>query len=356
MNGIDPGPDSHRRYNPLLDEWLLVSPQRAARPWQGAEEPAVPVALPVHDPGCYLCPGNSRAGGQCNPHYTQTWVFDNDFSALDAAERGHPAAQGERSMGREAQHKLLQYRVERGICRVICYTPQHNLSLSTLDTGALRAMVDCWCEQTRELGARDDIAHVQIFENRGEAMGCSNPHPHGQVWAQQHVPNAPARELANMQRYFDANGSDLLGDYLALELQCRERIVFEDSDFVVVVPWWAVWPFETLVLARRRVAHLTELDTAERDSLARTLQRLASLYDALFECPFPYSMGVHQMPFDGAAYDYGALHLHFYPPLLRSASVRKFMVGYELLAEPQRDVSAEQSAARLREVLSGTGA
>jgi UDPglucose--hexose-1-phosphate uridylyltransferase len=300
----------HRRYNPLSGEWVLVSPQRTQRPWQGQVERAPDERLPRHDETCYLCPGNERAGGVRNPDYDGTFVFTNDFPALLPVEGG-----------------------EYGTCRVVCYSPRHDLGLGDLPVDAIERVVDVWTEQYAELMADPRIAHVQIFENRGATMGASNPHPHGQIWATEHVPMIVEREV----RHFDASPS-VLAHYLRDE---QERIVEEDEHFVAVVPYWAVWPFETLVAARRVVPTLLDLSDDERASLARMLKRLVQRYDRLFDTRFPYSMGLHQT---------SHLHIHFYPPLLRSASVRKFMVGYELLAEPQRDLTPEDAAERLRAV------
>lgn len=298
----------HRRFNPLSGEWVLVSPQRTQRPWQGQVERVPDERLPEHDPSCYLCPGNERAGGVRNPEYDGTFVFTNDFPAL------LPSGDG-----------------EYGTCRVVCYSPRHDLGLGDLPPEDVERVVDVWTEQYAELLGDPRIGHVQIFENRGEMMGASNPHPHGQIWATEHVPMHVARELGRF-----AASPSLLADYLRDE---RERIVEEDAHVVAVVPYWAVWPFETLVATRRVVPSLIELSDAERASLARVLKLLVDRYDRLFDTRFPYSMGLHQT---------SHLHVHFYPPLLRSASVRKFMVGYELLAEPQRDLTPEDAAERLR--------
>ncbi len=328
----------HRRYNPLRGDWVLVSPHRTRRPWQGQTEAASTETRPSYDPGCYLCPGNARADGTRNPDYADTFVFDNDFSALlpDTAP------------GATRDHELLRAEAERGLCRVICFSPRHDLTLAEMDAPAIRRVVDLWVGQYEELGALDFVNHVQIFENKGAVMGCSNPHPHGQIWAQQSLAEESARELARQRTYHADKGGTLLGDYLGIELELGERIVCENADFVALVPFWAVWPFETLVLCRRRVASLGELDSTERDALADILKRLTTRYDNLFLTAFPYSAGIHQAPTDGRTHDDIDLHVHFYPPLLRSASVKKFMVGYEMLAEPQRDLSAESSAERLR--------
>jgi UDPglucose--hexose-1-phosphate uridylyltransferase len=328
----------HRRLNPLTGEWTLVSPHRARRPWQGQVEAVETFRRPEHDPACYLCPGNERAGGARNPDYAGTFVFDNDFAAL---RPDTPA--GGFSLG-----GLMVARSETGICRVICFSPRHDLSLAEMEPGAIRGVVDVWAEQYAELGARPDVGHVQVFENRGEAMGCSNPHPHGQIWAQRSVPMLAQREGERQAEYLAWHRRTLLGDYLAMETEREERIVCANDHFVALVPFWAVWPFETLVISHRPVADIRALDDAERDGLADLLRRLTARYDNLFGVPFPYSAGFHQAPTDGAPHPEWHLHLHFLPPLLRSATVRKFMVGYELLAEAQRDLTPESAAERLR--------
>ncbi len=329
----------HRRYNPLADEWVLVSPHRMKRPWQGRVENPPVDKRPPHDSTCYLCPGNERAGGKRNPAYTGTYVFDNDFAALLPDV---PAA------GTFAVGELLHARSERGICRVVCYSPRHDLTMADLDVGAIRAVIDTWAAQTVELGAHPDIGYVQVFENRGVLMGASNPHPHGQIWATQSLPQFVAREQATQMAYFARHGRTLLGDYLAIELERAERLVEANEHFVALVPFWAVWPFETLVISRRPAPSLPALTGAERDGLADLLKRLITRYDALFATMLPFSMGFHQQPTDGADHPEWHLHAHFYPPLLRSATVRKFMVGFEMLGEPQRDITPEQAAERLR--------
>lgn len=328
----------HRRLNPLTGEWVLVSPHRAQRPWQGQVERAAVTARPAHDPGCYLCPGNERAGGQRNPDYAGTFAFDNDFAAL---RPGGPEV--------SVDLGLLRARTEPGVCRVICFSPRHDLSLPDMSVGAIRPVVDLWAEEYERLGARPDIGHVQIFENKGEAMGCSNPHPHGQIWAQQSIPIEAAREGERQRAHHDARGRTLLEDYLAIEEERGERLVLSNDGFVVVVPFWAVWPFETLVVSRRPVASLSMLTDAERTHLAEVIQRLTRRYDGLFGVSFPYSAGIHQAPTDGQRRPEWHLHMHFYPPLLRSATVRKFLVGYEMLGEPQRDLTPEAAATRLRD-------
>ncbi|NLC57442.1 MAG: UDP-glucose--hexose-1-phosphate uridylyltransferase [Armatimonadetes bacterium] len=335
----------HRRFNPLTREWVLVSPHRVQRPWQGSVEQAPTETRPAYDPGCYLCPGNERAeppgGGPRprNPQYEGTFVFQNDFSALLPGEESEEVAGS----------SLLRARPERGVCRVVVFSPRHDLTLAQMPVEAIRAVVDTWTEEYQALGALPWIQHVQIFENKGAIMGCSNPHPHGQIWAQESVPGEPARELASLVDYREAHGGRcLLCDYLAEEVAAGERLVCRNAHFSVVVPFWAVWPFETMVLSHRHVGSLAELTEAERDALADILRRLTTRYDNVFNVSFPYSMGMHQSPTDGAEHPECHFHLHFYPPLLRSAQVKKFMVGYEMLAEPQRDITAETSAERLR--------
>ena len=330
----------HRRLNLLTREWVLVSPHRTKRPWQGQVEKTPHEVLKAYEPGCYLCPGNSRAGGNRNPDYTGTFVFDNDFAALLPDT---PAGEFDRE-------GLLVARGEPGRSRVICFSPRHDLTLARMETPAIRAVVDAWAGQFTELGRIPEIRYVQIFENRGAMMGCSNPHPHCQIWANSSLPNEIRKELAAQRDYFDSKGSTLLGDYLELELKTKERLVIEDEHFVVLVPFWAVWPFETMILSRRPLTGFDEFTGAERNALARILKRIATRYDNLFEVSFPYSMGFHQRPTDGKPHREWRFHAHYYPPLLRSATVKKFMVGYELLATPQRDITAESAAARLREM------
>ncbi len=330
----------HRRLNPLTGEWLLVSPHRAKRPWLGQTEELAGEQRPAYDPQCYLCPGNQRAQGEQNPPYTATFVFDNDFASLlpDA-----PA-------GGSARGELLVARAERGMCRVICFSPRHDLSLAEMSHAEILPVVELWAAQYAEIGARKDINYVQIFENKGLMMGCSNPHPHGQIWASAHLPNEPAKELTHQRRHLKRHGCCLLCEYLALELSAEERIVCANEHFAAVVPFWACWPFETMVLPRRHLGAMPALTPEERAALADILQRVTARYDNLFRTSFPYSMGWHQSPTDGRAHEEWHLHAHFYPPLLRSATVKKFMVGFEMLGNPQRDITAETAAARLREL------
>ncbi len=328
---------AHRRLNPLTSEWVLVSPHRTQRPWQGQIEPVQPETTVSYDPNCYMCPGNTRASGAKNPHYVAFFVFDNDFPALRPGTPEQDATEG-----------LLIARGESGICRVVCFSPRHDLTLSRMETHAIRQIVDVWAEQQAELSALPNIRHVQIFENRGAMMGCSNPHPHCQIWATSSIPNEPAKELEGFLAYQREKSACLLCDYLAQELKARERRVYENEHFAAIVPFWAIWPFETLVISKRHTGSLPTLSNSERDSLADLLKRLTTRYDRLFGVPFPYSMGFHQSPADKTPHPEWHFHAHYYPPLLRSATVRKFMVGFEMLGNPQRDLTAEQAAERLR--------
>jgi UDPglucose--hexose-1-phosphate uridylyltransferase len=332
-------PGSHRRFNPLLEEWVLCSPGRLGRPWQGQNEPPAAETLPRYDPDCYLCPGNVRANGERNPDYAGTFAFDNDFPSLDAHAYDQET---------EPADELLRAVSESGVCRVLCFSPRHDLTLARMDHAGIRGVVDAWAEEVARLSEREGIRHVQVFENKGAMMGCSNPHPHCQVWATEHLPTGPARRLASQERYLAEHGRDLLGDYLARELAEEERIVCKNTHWIAVVPFWAVWPFETLIVPLRRVGDIPGLEDDERDALADLLGRLGRRYDNLFRCSFPYSMGWHGQPVDGGAHPYWRLHASFLPPLLRSATVRKFVVGYELAAEPQRDLTPEEAADRLR--------
>jgi UDPglucose--hexose-1-phosphate uridylyltransferase len=330
----------HRRYNPLSGEWILVSPHRTKRPWQGKTDEIVKETGLAYDPKCYLCPGNARAEGVGNPAYTGTYVFKNDFSALYVEAPDAAIDEG----------GLLVAESEKGICRVLCYSPRHDLTMARMSVDALGGVVDTWVGQYTELGALPEINYVQIFENKGPQMGCSNPHPHGQIWADSRVPYFPARECERQRAYHDANRRCLLCDYLKLELARKERVVLENSSFVVLVPFWAVWPYEVMVLPKTHLTNIADMTPEVRLDLADALRRICTRYDNLFLTKFPYSMGIHQKPTDGKEHPEWHFHMHFYPVLLRSATVQKFMVGYEMLAMPQRDITAELAAQKLREL------
>jgi UDPglucose--hexose-1-phosphate uridylyltransferase len=330
----------HRRFNPLKREWVLVSPHRTQRPWQGqTEEKSTEVAL-EYDPNCYLCPGNLRAGGKRTEKYTSTYVFDNDFAALKPDAPQFSSDEGGKG--------LLVAEGESGVCRVICFSPRHDLTLAKMSVTEIRAVVDVWTEQCVALGSRDDIGYVQIFENRGAMMGASNPHPHGQIWASRSVPNEVIAELGGQREYFEKKRAVLLYEYREMEESLEERVVARNDSFIAVVPFWAVWPFEVMILPRRHVADLQSFTEAERSDFAAILKAVTATYDQVFDTPFPYSMGLHPAPCDGRDHPEWQFHAHFYPPLLRSATIRKFMVGYELLGSPQRDITPESAAETLR--------
>ena len=328
----------HRRYNALTGEWVLVSPHRAERPWLGKQETVPQNARPPYDEKCYLCPGNTRASGQKNSDYHNTYVFTNDYAALIP----------DMTTAKETSNPLFETEWVTGTCRVICFSPRHDMTLAEMAEKDIRHVIDIWAEQVSELGK--NYRWVQIFENKGSIMGCSNPHPHGQIWAGSALPDEPSKEDKNQAEYYKKNRSLLLADYLKHELQLKERVTAENEHWVVLVPFWAIWPFETILLPKRKIRRMPDIKDAERDALADILKKHLTRYDNLFHISFPYTMGWHGAPTDKDDYPYWQLHAHFYPPLLRSATVKKFMVGYEMLSEPQRDITAEQAADHLRQV------
>ena len=329
----------HRRWNPLRNSWVMVSPHRTQRPWQGEVSKNTPPASLSYDPECYLCPGNKRANGEVNPPYPKVFSFVNDYAAV----LPNPPAVVDQSPS-----PLLAAEPVQGICKVLCFHPDHSLTRAKMQREDIRLVIDTWASETEELAAREDINNIQIFENRGSMMGASNPHPHCQIWATSHIPDEPEIETEAQAAYFAQHGTCLLCDYLAAERTSGDRIIVENDHFTALVPWWATWPFEAMILSRRHCGLFPELETSERDGLAGILKRLTSRYDNLFDVSFPYTMGFHQSPVDTPEHPEFHFHGHFYPPLLRSATVRKFMVGFEMLGMPQRDITPEDAAARLR--------
>lgn len=330
----------HRRYNILTGEWILVSPQRSKRPWQGKTEETNSPDCKTYDPSCYLCPGNTRSSGKVNPDYKEPFAFVNDFPALlpDSPKR-------------ESQDGLLRAETEQGVCKVLCFSPDHSLTLPTMKIESIVKVIQLWKKEYLELGSLENINYVQIFENKGEIMGCSNPHPHGQIWSQASIPTEIQKKTKHFKKYWEQHQKSILSDYLAQELESKERILLENEHFVALVPYWAVWPYETMILPKKQFQHIGQLGKEEEKAYAKILKKLTQTYDKLFDISFPYSSGIHQMPTDGKAYPQWHFHMSFYPPLLRSATVKKFMVGYEMFAGPQRDITAEQAAENLRKLI-----
>ncbi len=329
---------SHRRYNILTDEWILVSPHRTKRPWDGKKDQVTLPSKITYDENCYLCPNNKRANGDVNPNYTGTYSFKNDFAAIV-----------ENVKEEEYHNGLLTAKTEEGICKVICFSPNHSLTLPLMSISEITEVIRLWQKEYKDLGNMKNINHVQIFENKGSIMGCSNPHPHGQIWAQSTIPEVVQKKQSQQLKYFEKNNRSLLGDYLKQELELNERIVLNNEHFVALVPYWAVWPYETMIIPKKHYQNILQLNHDEIQDFADIIKKLTTKYDNLFKISFPYSSGIHQSPTDKEHPEWH-FHFSFYPPLLRSAEVKKFMVGYEMFANPQRDITAEQAAAKLKEL------
>jgi UDPglucose--hexose-1-phosphate uridylyltransferase len=331
---------SHKRYNILTGEWVLVSPHRAKRPWQGQNEEVSQEKRSSHDPKCYLCAGNTRINGEKNPDYKDVFVFTNDFAALQTDSKSFSINDG-----------LFQAESEQGICKVICFSADHSKSLADMDVKNIDKVIKTWQQEYNTLGAIESINYVQIFENKGAVMGCSNPHPHGQIWSQSTLPNEVYKKDKQQLLYYNKSQASLIGDYLSQELEANERIIYENNDFVVLTPFWAVWPFETMIIPKKQHANITEISETESMTFADAISKITIAYDKLFDCSFPYSSGIHQAPTNGEQNKHWRWHLSFYPPLLRSATVKKFMVGYEMFGSPQRDITVEQAAMRLKKLI-----
>ncbi|ARN77250.1 galactose-1-phosphate uridylyltransferase [Nonlabens spongiae] len=330
---------SHKRFNILTREWVLVSPHRTKRPWQGKQESLPAMDRPSYDPACYLCPGNERASGDVNPDYEDVFFFENDFAALKSQVEEQKFEDG-----------LLRAETESGICKVICFSPDHSKSLADMSIDGIDKVVKMWQREYRDLGNQDHINYVQIFENKGEVMGCSNPHPHGQIWSQSSLPNEVVKKDRSQRSYFEKHKKSMLGEYLEQEQAYNDRIIYENEAFIVLIPFWAVWPYEAMIVPKTHQTNILEIPTAETSLFADAISRLTKAYDKLFDCSFPYSSGIHQAPTDGKDHSHWHWHMSFYPPLLRSATVKKFMVGYEMFASPQRDITAESAAEILRDL------
>ena len=331
---------SHKRYNILTGEWVLVSPHRAKRPWQGLNEEVPDEQQPAYDSNCYLCPGNTRINGEKNPDYKDVYVFTNDFAALQTASPKFSVNNG-----------LLKAESELGICKVICFSPDHSKSLADMNVDDIHKVVKTWQKEYKELGANEMINYVQIFENKGAVMGCSNPHPHGQIWSQSTLPNEVEKKDHHQKVYYNKNKKGLLSTYLKQELAINDRIIYENDAFVVLTPFWAIWPFETMIIPKKKHPNIITLSKQESLAFADAISKITKTYDKLFECSFPYSSGIHQEPTNGEANEHWHWHMSFYPPLLRSATIKKFMVGYEMFGSPQRDITCETAAQRLKKII-----
>ena len=331
--------DPHRRYNILTQEWVLVSPHRSKRPWQGKIETVSNIDQLTYDEDCYLCPSNTRSNGSINPNYTSTFSFTNDFAALH--QNGNDA---------EYSEGLLKARGEKGVCKVICYSPDHSLTLSRMSSGDIEKVIQLWQKEYQELGSLSYINHVQIFENKGRVMGCSNAHPHGQIWAQSTIPGEVQKKSSSQKEYWKQNGRSLLQDYWRQEVKLLERVICENEHFITLIPFWATWPYEAMILPKRNIQNVVEFTSEESNSFAKILKKTTQVFDQIFETSFPYSSGIHQAPTDGLDHPEWCMHMSFYPPLLRSAAVKKFMVGYEMFAEPQRDITAEMAGMRMQKI------
>ena len=327
---------SHRRKNILTGEWVLVSPHRTKRPWQGMQEQAKELKTLKYDPNCYLCPGNTRANNEINPDYKNTYSFINDFSAiLDVKIENF-------------KDNLLEAHTESGICKVLCYSPNHSLTMPQMDESEIVSIIKLWQKEYKDLGSIENINNIQIFENKGESMGCSNPHPHGQIWAQKSIPTEILKKQNNFKKFYENNNQSMLLAYIKKELELKERIIYENESFVALVPFWAVWPYESMVITKNHRKSILELNEKEVTDYANILKILTTKYDNLFQTSFPYSTGIHQAPTNNEQNNEWHVHMSFYPPLLRSANIKKFMVGYEMFGEPQRDITPEQAAESLR--------
>ena len=332
--------NSHRRYNILTGEWILVSPHRSKRPWQGQNETVAERKAIKYDSECYLCPGNTRINGEQNPDYKDVFIFQNDFAALKENYIPYSVNEG-----------LLKAESESGICRVICFSPDHSKSLADMKVLAIAKVIEALCQQYEELGQMENINYIQIFENKGAVMGCSNPHPHGQIWSQSVLPNEIVKKDKHQQKYFNTTQRSILKDYLTQELDLNERVIYKNDSFVVLTPFWAIWPFETMILPKKHYQNITQLSKDERVDFAEAISIITKAYDKLFDCSFPYSSGIHQAPTNNKNNNHWHWHMSFYPPLLRSATVKKFMVGYEMFGMPQRDITAEQAAKKLQSLI-----